>query len=58
MSEKTGKLKFIEKFGFFTFSMSLNTSFNLKGMYYLTFLTLVLGIDVGTAGTTLMIGTI
>ena len=58
MSEKTGKLKFIEKFGFFTYSMSLNISYNLKGTYYLTFLTLVLGLDVAKAGTMLMIGTI
>lgn len=52
------KIKFLEKFGFFTFSMALNISYNLKGTYYLTFLTLVLGIDVSTAGTMLMIGTI
>lgn len=52
------KIKFKEKFGFLTYSMSLNISYNLKGMYYLTFLTLVLGIDVATAGTMLMIGTI
>lgn len=52
------KVKFKEKFGFLTYSMSLNISYNLKGMYYLTFLTLVLGIDVGVAGTMLMIGTI
>ena len=58
MSQKIEKLKFKEKFGFMTYSMSLNISYNLKGMYYLTFLTLVLGIDVSTAGTMMLIGTI
>ena len=61
MSEKTkekGILKLPEKLGFMSFSAALNISYNLKGTYYLTFLTLILGIDIKTAGTMVLIGTI
>ncbi|MCQ2554395.1 MAG: MFS transporter [Clostridia bacterium] len=47
-----------EKLGFMTFSCSTNIAYNFKSMYYFTFLTLVLRIDVLVAGTMLTLGTI
>ena len=56
MEEKVVKTS--EKFGFLAFSTSTNIVFNFKSLYYLIFLTNVLGIPVGTAGIMLTIGTI
>ena len=58
MEAKNTRLRFIEKFGFFTFSTASNTFYQFRSIYYLFFLTNVLGISVLTAGTILTIGTI
>ncbi len=55
---KIPKLKFMEKFGFFTFSTASNVVYQFKSLYYLFFLTNVLKINILTAGTILTIGTI
>ena len=47
-----------EKWGFLSFSCANNIAYNLKSMYYLTFLTLILKIDVLAAGFILTLGTI
>ncbi|MGI5888846.1 MAG: MFS transporter, partial [Oscillospiraceae bacterium] len=52
------KLKFSEKFGFFSFSSASNIVYEFKSIYYLFFLTNVLNINVKTAGLILTIGTI
>ena len=44
------RLKFPEKFGFFTFSTASNVVYQFKSIYYLFFLTNVLKIDVLAAG--------
>ena len=41
--KEEGIVKFPEKLGFGAFSMSNNIVFNFKGLYYLTFLKMVLG---------------
>jgi sugar (glycoside-pentoside-hexuronide) transporter len=51
-------LKFGEKLGFGTFSMSNNIVYQFKSLYYLFFLTNVLKIHILTAGTILAVGTI
>jgi sugar (glycoside-pentoside-hexuronide) transporter len=51
-------LKFGEKLGFGTFSMSNNIVYQFKSLYYLFFLTNVLKIPILTAGTILAAGTI
>ena len=57
MKEKqTSMISLKEKLGFTTFSTSTNIIFNFKSIYYLIFLTNVLGIDVKTAGTILTLG--
>lgn len=55
---KIAPLRFGEKFGFLTFSMSSNVVFQFKSIYYLFFLTNVLKIDMLAAGLILTIGTI
>ncbi len=55
MKEKS-MISLKEKLGFTTFSTSTNIVFNFKNIYYLIFLTNVLGIDVKTAGTILTLG--
>ena len=52
------RLKFPEKFGFFTFSTASNVVYQFKSIYYLFFLTNVLKIDVLAAGAVLTIGTV
>ena len=47
-----------EKLGFLGFSCANNIAYNLKSMYYFTFLTLILKIDVLAAGFILTLGTI
>ncbi|MDD4157124.1 MAG: hypothetical protein PHY08_11175, partial [Candidatus Cloacimonetes bacterium] len=39
-------VKFLEKLGFLGFSTSTNIAFNFKNLFYLTFLTMVLHIDI------------
>ncbi len=56
--EKKGIVKIWEKLGFTAFSTSTNIVFNFKSLYYLIFLTNVLGVDVKTAGTILTLGTV
>jgi len=51
-------VKLPEKLGFGAFSMSTNIVFNFKGLYYLTFLKMILGIPVFWASLILTIGTI
>ncbi len=51
-------IKFPEKLGFGAFSMSNNIVFNFKGLYYLTFLKMILGIPVFWASLIVTIGTI
>lgn len=52
------KIKLKEKIGFCLFSMSENIVHSFKNMYYLTFLTMILQIDVAVAGAMLAIGTV
>lgn len=47
-----------ERAGFLWFSTSTNIVFNFKSLYYLYFLTNVLNIPIGVAGTILTIGTV
>ncbi len=47
-----------EKLGFLSFSTSQNIGYNFKNLYYLIFLTNILGIDVLVAGTLITIGTV
>lgn len=56
--KEKGIVKFPEKLGFGAFSMSTNIVFNFKGLYYLAFLKMVLGIPVFWASLILTIGTI
>ena len=49
---------FGEKLGFLSFSTSQNIGYNFKNLYYLIFLTNILGIDVLVAGTLITIGTV
>jgi len=58
MEKDLMKVGLTEKFGFLGFSASTNIIFNFKNLYYLAFLTMVLNINVGIAGTMLAIGTI
>ncbi|MGI6072376.1 MAG: MFS transporter [Lachnospiraceae bacterium] len=44
------KIKFLEKFGFATFSTASNVVFNFKDLFYLFFLTNVMGIKIAHAG--------
>ena len=50
------KLKFTEKLGFGIFSAASNIVYQFKSLYYLFFLTEVLRIPMGTAGTILSLG--
>ncbi|MDO4940707.1 MAG: MFS transporter [Erysipelotrichaceae bacterium] len=52
------KVKLSEKLGFMLYSSSINIVHTFKNMYYLTFLTMVLQIDVAIAGAMLAIGTV
>ncbi|MDR1531531.1 MAG: MFS transporter [Clostridiales bacterium] len=52
------KIKISEKLGFLAFSGSNNIIYQFKSMYYLFFLTNVLKINIGLAGTIVMAGTI
>ena len=54
---QTPKMSFLEKFGFAAFSTSNNICFQFKSLYYMFFLTNVLGIGIATAGTVFAIGT-
>ncbi len=47
---ETPKLGFLEKFGFGTFSTASNVVFNFKDLFYLFFLTNVMGIKIEHAG--------
>ena len=58
VSATTEKMGVVEKLGFMTFSMSDNIVYQFKAIYYMFFLTNVLGISVGTAGTVFAIGTV
>ena len=51
-------VKLPEKLGFGAFSMSNNIVFNFKGLYYLTFLKMILGIPIFWASLIVTIGTI
>ena len=55
---QTPKMSFLEKFGFAAFSTSNNICFQFKSLYYMFFLTNVLGIGIATAGTVFAIGTV
>lgn len=55
---ETPKMSFLEKFGFAAFSTSNNICFQFKSLYYMFFLTNVLGISIATAGTVFAIGTV
>jgi len=50
LSPKTGRIGFLEKLGFCTFSTASNVVFNFKDLFYLFFLTNVLGIQIAHAG--------
>ena len=52
------RVGFGEKLGFLSFSTSQNIGYNFKNLYYLIFLTNILGIDVLVAGTMITLGTI
>ena len=58
VSATTEKMGLVEKLGFMTFSMSDNIVYQFKAIYYMFFLTNVLGISVGTAGAVFAIGTV
>lgn len=58
VSAATEKMGVVEKLGFMTFSMSDNIVYQFKAIYYMFFLTNVLGISVGTAGAVFAIGTV
>lgn len=58
ISATTEKMGLVEKLGFMTFSASDNIVYQFKSLYYLFFLTNVLGISVGVAGTVFAIGTV
>ena len=58
ISATTEKMGLVEKLGFMSFSMSDNIVYQFKAIYYMFFLTNVLGISVGTAGTVFAIGTV
>ena len=58
ISATTEKMGLVEKLGFMTFSMSDNIVYQFKAIYYMFFLTNVLGISVGTAGAVFAIGTV
>ena len=47
---ETPKIGFAEKFGFGTFSAASNVVFNFKDLFYLFFLTNVMGIKIEHAG--------
>ena len=53
---KDQKLKFLEKFGFGSFSAASNIVYQFKSLYYLFFLTEVLRLPMSTAGTILSLG--
>lgn len=52
------EIKLSEKIGFMMYSMSINIVHTFKNMYYLTFLTMILQIDVAVAGAMLAVGTV
>ena len=58
ISATTEKMGLVEKLGFMSFSMSDNIVYQFKAIYYMFFLTNVLGISGGTAGTVFAIGTV
>lgn len=49
-STQTVRIGFLEKLGFCTFSTASNVVFNFKDLFYLFFLTNVLGIRIAHAG--------
>ncbi len=53
---ETPKVGFLEKMGFFTFSTASNVVFNFKDLFYLFFLTNVMGIHIAHAGIITAIG--
>ena len=53
---ETPKVGMPEKLGFFTFSTASNVVFNFKDLFYLFFLTNVMGIDIAHAGIITAIG--
>ncbi len=58
VSAATEKMGAVEKLGFMTFSMSDNIVYQFKSLYYMFFLTNVLGVSVAAAGTVFAIGTV
>jgi len=55
-STATVKVGLLEKLGFGTFSTASNVVFNFKDLFYLFFLTNVMGIEIGHAGIIIAIG--
>ena len=58
MHKETPKIGFLEKLGFGTFSAASNVVFNFKDLFYLFFLTNVMGIKIAHAGMITAIGII
>ena len=58
MDDNQKVVKAGEKLGYLSFSCANNIAYNLKSMYYYTFLTLILRVDVLVAGVILAVGTI
>ena len=58
MHKETPKIGFLEKLGFGTFSTASNVVFNFKDLFYLFFLTNVMGIKIAHAGMITAIGII
>lgn len=56
MHKETPKIGFLEKLGFCTFSTASNVVFNFKDLFYLFFLTNVMGIRIAHAGMITAIG--
>lgn len=58
MQKETPPIRFLEKLGFCTFSTASNVVFNFKDLFYLFFLTNVMGIQIAHAGMITAIGII
>lgn len=56
MHKETPKIGFLEKLGFCTFSTASNVVFNFKDLFYLFFLTNVMGIQIAHAGMITAVG--
>ena len=56
LQEQTPPVGFLEKLGFCTFSTASNVVFNFKDLFYLFFLTNVMGIRIDHAGMITAIG--